>query len=56
VPAPDPACERALAEFAGELAEGRTPSLRGIMRRLHVGSPRARRIRGFLAAHARPAA
>lgn len=55
-PAPDPACERALDVFAADLAEGRTPSLRGIMRRLHVGSPRAKRIRGFLAAHVRSAA
>jgi len=55
-PAPDPACERALAEFAGVLAEGRVPSLRQICRRLHVGAPRARRIRGFLDAHVRPAA
>jgi hypothetical protein len=53
---PDPVCPRALDVFAADLAEGRTPSLRGIMRTLHVGSPRAKRIRGFLAAHVRSAA
>lgn len=53
---PDPVCPRALDVFAADLAAGRTPSLRGIMRRLHVGAPRAKRIRGFLAAHVRRAA
>jgi hypothetical protein len=36
--------------FADDLAAARVPSVRAIRARLHVGQPRAQRIRGYLAA------
>ena len=41
---------QASEEFAGEVAAGRVPSVRVIRARLHVGQPRAQRIRTYLAA------
>ncbi len=37
-------------EFAGEVAAGRVPPVRAIRARLHVGQPRAQRVRAYLAA------
>jgi Protein of unknown function (DUF2637) len=36
--------------FAGEVAAGRVPSVRAIRARLHVGQPRAQRVRAYLTA------
>ena len=41
---------QAAQEFAGEVAAGRVPSVRAIRVRLHVGQPRAQRLRAHLAA------
>ena len=46
----DPLQAQAARAFAGELAAGRVPSVRAIRARLHVGQPRAQRIRAYLAA------
>jgi hypothetical protein len=46
---PDPLQERAAELFAGQLAADRVPSVRAIRAQLHVGQPRARRLRDFLA-------
>ena len=46
----DPLHEQAVRIFADELAVARVPSVRVIRARLHVGQPRAQRIRGYLAA------
>jgi hypothetical protein len=40
--------------FAGEVAAGRVPSIRAIRARLHVGQPRARRVRAYLTALSNP--
>jgi len=40
-------------EFADEMAAGRTPSIREIRARLHVGQLRAQEIRAYLAATVR---
>jgi len=45
----DPVGERAVVVFAAELAAGRLPSVRAIRAALHVGQPRAQRLRGYLA-------
>jgi hypothetical protein len=45
---------RAAEEFAGEVATGRVPSVRMIRARLHVGQPRAQRVRAYLAALGNP--
>jgi hypothetical protein len=50
VPRGDPLHEQAALMFADELAAARVPSVRAIRARLHVGQPRAQRIRGHLAA------
>lgn len=42
--------ERAVVVFAADLAADRVPSIRAIRAALHVGHPRARRLRGYLAA------
>lgn len=47
----DPLQEQA-AEFAEQLAADRIPSVRAIRAQLHVGQPRAQRLRGHLAAAA----
>jgi hypothetical protein len=47
---PDVMQEQAAEVFAEELAAKRVPSVRAIRARLHVGQPRAQRIRGYLAA------
>jgi uncharacterized protein DUF2637 len=39
--------------FAGQLAPTRVPSVRAIRAQLHVGQPRAQRLRGYLATAAR---
>ena len=49
-PGDDPAQTQAAEEFAGEVAAGRVPSIRVIRARLHVGQPRAQRVRAYLAA------
>jgi Protein of unknown function (DUF2637) len=46
---PDPLGERAAELFAGQLAVDRVPSVRAIRARLHVGQPRAQRLRDYLA-------
>ena len=49
-PGDDPLQARAAEEFAGEVAAGRVPSVRVIRARLHVGQPRAQRVRAYLSA------
>jgi hypothetical protein len=46
----NPLQEQAAEVFAGQLAADRVPSIRAIGTQLHVGQPRAQRIRGYLAA------
>jgi hypothetical protein len=46
----DPLQVQAAQVFAEELAVARVPSVRAIRARLHVGQPRAQRIRGYLSA------
>ena len=46
----DPLQAQAAEEFAGEVAAGCVPSGRAIRARLHVGQPRAQRVRAYLAA------
>jgi hypothetical protein len=48
--AEDPLHVMATEEFAGEVAAGAVPSIRAIRARLHVGQPRAQRVRAHLAA------
>ena len=45
----DPLGEHAAELFAGQLAANRVPSIRAIRAQLHVGQPRARRLREYLA-------
>jgi len=53
----DPLQEQAAEIFAGHLAADRVPSIRTIRAELHVGQPRAQRLRDYLAAGTwRPAA
>jgi hypothetical protein len=47
-PGNDPLQAQAAEEFAGEVADGRVPSVRAIRARLHVGQPRAQRVRAYL--------
>jgi hypothetical protein len=44
----DPLQERAAELFAGQLAADRVPSVRAIRAQLHVGQPRAQRLRDHL--------
>lgn len=46
----DPLQETAVEAFAEQLAADRVPSIRAIRARLHVGQPRAQRLREYLAA------
>jgi Protein of unknown function (DUF2637) len=48
-PAIDPLGERAAVVFAADLAADRVPSVRAIRAALHVGQPRAQRLREYLA-------
>jgi hypothetical protein len=48
-PMADPLSERAAAMFAADLADDRVPSIRAIRGTLHVGQPRAQRLREYLA-------
>jgi broad specificity phosphatase PhoE len=48
----DPLGEQAAEIFAGQLAADRVPSVRAIRAQLHVGQPRAQRLRDYLAAGA----
>ena len=48
----DPLGEQAEVVFAAELAADRVPSVRAIRAVLHVGQPRAQRLREYLAAAA----
>ena len=50
--AADPLGEQAAVVFAAELAADRIPSVRAIRAALHVGQPRAQRLREYLAATA----
>lgn len=50
--APDPLSKQAAEIFAGQLAADRVPSIRAIRAQLHIGQPRAHRLRDFLAAGA----
>ena len=50
----DPLGQRAVTVFAAELAADRIPSIRAIRTELHVGQPRAQRLRAYLAAVAIP--
>jgi hypothetical protein len=45
----DPLQEQAAEVFAGQLAADRVPSVRAIRAQLHVGQPRAQRLRDYLA-------
>jgi Protein of unknown function (DUF2637) len=47
---PDPLQEEAAEVFADQLAADRVPSVRAIRAQLHVGQPRALRLRDYLAA------
>jgi hypothetical protein len=47
---PDPLQEQAAEIFADQLAADRVPSVRAIRAQLHVGRPRAQRLRRYLAA------
>jgi hypothetical protein len=49
-PGDDPLPAQAAEEFASELETGRVPSIRVIRARLHVGQPRAQRVRAHLTA------
>jgi hypothetical protein len=51
-PHADPLGEQAAAVFAADLAADRVPSVRAIRAALHVGQPRAQRLREHLAAAA----
>jgi hypothetical protein len=48
----DPLQEQAAELFAEELAADRVPSIRAICDQLHVGQPRAQRLRDYLVAGA----
>jgi hypothetical protein len=52
--AADPLGERAAVVFAADLADDRVPSIRAIRAALHVGQPRAQRLREYLVAAAAP--
>lgn len=47
---PDTLCDDAVRVFADQLTAGRVPSIRAIRTQLHVGQPRAQRLRDYLAA------
>jgi hypothetical protein len=49
IPDADPLQVKAAELFADELAADRIPSIRAIRARLHVGQPRAQRVRSYLA-------
>jgi hypothetical protein len=49
-PPVDPLHAKAAQEFAGDVAAGRTPSIRAIRAWLHVGQSRAQQVRAYLAA------
>jgi hypothetical protein len=51
----DPLQEQAAKIFADQLAADRLPSVRAIRAQLHVGQPRAQRLRDYLAAGVRRA-
>jgi hypothetical protein len=46
----DPLREQAAEVFAEQLVVDRVPSIRAIRAQLHVGQPRAQRLRAYLAA------
>jgi hypothetical protein len=48
----DPLQEQAVKLFSKQLAADRIPSMRAIRAELHVGQPRAQRLRVYLAAEA----
>jgi hypothetical protein len=48
-PDPDPLQAETVQAFGGEPAAGRVPSVRMIRAQLHVGQPRAQRLRAYLA-------
>ena len=53
-PGDGPLQVQAAEEFAGGVAPGRVPPVRMIRARLHVGQPRAQRVRAYLAALSNP--
>jgi hypothetical protein len=53
-PGDGPLQAQAAEEFAGEVAAGRVLSIRMIRARLHVGQPRAQRVRAYLTALSNP--
>lgn len=48
IPPIDPLLVRAVEEFAEDVSAGRSPSIRVIRARLHVGQPRAQQIQAYL--------
>jgi hypothetical protein len=48
----DPLQKQAAEMFAEQLKANRVPSIRAIRAQLHVGQPRAQRLRGYLSAGA----
>ena len=54
VPREDPLHEQAARVFADEVAAARVPSVRAIRASLHIGQPRAQRVRAYLTALAAP--
>lgn len=53
-PGDDPVQAQAAQTFADEVAAGCVPSVRAIRARLHVGQPRAQRVRAYLAGRPNP--
>jgi hypothetical protein len=53
-PGDGPLRAQAAEAFAAEVAAGRVPSVRMIRARLHVGQPRAQRVRAYLSALSNP--
>jgi len=52
-PRPDSLQIQAAEAFADDLAAKRTPSIRAIRARLHIGQPRAQQVRAYLSARSR---
>ena len=53
-PRDDPMRAQAAEVFASEVTAGQVPSVRAIRARLHVGQPRAQRVRAYLTALVAP--
>lgn len=48
MPDTEPLLVQAAQAFGSEVAAGRMPSVRAIRARLHIGQPRAQRVRAYL--------